>query len=123
MPRAMEDSGMDVRRTDGQMSRLKELDAKIFEVSAHGMELIRAKADAGSIRSQVDFLRTLYRSREGILRELAKEGLTEGAIYGRGAYAQEGIYHEKGDFYRGRMAADAGENRGRDCGAVQDRTG
>lgn len=113
---------MDAQRVNAQVQRLRELDGKIFEISQHGMELIRAHADAGSIGSQVDFLRTLYSSRDGILRELAKEGLTEGAIYGRGVYAPEGIYHEKGCVYRDHMDADAGHDRGRDRGGDGNRT-
>lgn len=71
------------------MERLREIDAVILRTSEHGMRLIHEHAEVSMIHAQVGFLQTLYQRREGILRELHKQGYSDGDIYGRGRWKDE----------------------------------
>lgn len=71
------------------MEALREIDTVILRTSEHGMQLIREHAEVSMVHAQVGFLQTLYRRREGILRELHKQGYSDGDIYGRGRWKDE----------------------------------
>lgn len=71
------------------MESLREIDTVILRTSEHGMQLIQQHAEVSMIHAQVDFLRTLYRRRDGILRVLHQMGYSDGDIYGRGRWKDE----------------------------------
>lgn len=73
-----------------EMERLREIDAVILRTAEHGARLIQAHADVGQVHAQVDFLRTLYRRRDGILRILHQMGYSDGDIYGRWGHCAGG---------------------------------
>ena len=72
------------------MDALREIDTVILRTSEHGMRLIQQNAEVSMVHAQVGFLQVLYRRREGILRELHKQGYSDGDIYGRGRWKDEG---------------------------------
>ena len=71
------------------MEALREIDTVILRTSEHGMRLIQQHAEVSMIHAQVGFLQTLYRRRDGILRDLHTKGYTDGDIYGRGRWKDE----------------------------------
>lgn len=68
------------------METLRQIDTVILRTSEHGMRLIQQHAEVSMVHAQVGFLKVLYRRREGILRELHKQGYSDGDIYGSGRY-------------------------------------
>lgn len=89
------------------METLREIDTVILRTSEHGMRLIQQHAEVSMVHAQVGFLQVLYRRREGILRELHKQGYSDGDIYGRGRWKDE-----RGEDAGDCAAADAGNVAG-----------
>ena len=70
--------------------RLAEIDRVILNTSQHGCELIRSGAPVSEIDVITQFMRDLYRRRDGIIMELKKAGITEKDAYAHIRFNQRG---------------------------------
>lgn len=70
---------------ENKMDQLMDINRQIFETARKGAELIQAGASPSGIDAESDWLHTLFRRRETVLRELKKQGVTERELYARKA--------------------------------------
>lgn len=70
---------------ENKVDQLMDINRQIFITAQKGAELIKAGASPSRIDIESDWLRTLFRRRETVLRELEKQGVTERELYARKA--------------------------------------